>query len=163
MTQQLTWELLKSRDSKNSNRFIVQLGEIEIYNGYGADGHEPLIKSIPLSECPEGANRCLHMDAKWINGSGLQCPDCKQLCFFGTFDALRWVIRQIQLLRASTGCLLSEIKSELARFDFEFSCEYLVQEAINANCCEDCYGRGEKYAGCYLCDAEATGADHTHP
>lgn len=125
----LDWEVLKSRDSKNPNRFIDQLGEIEIWNGYGEDGHGPLIKSIPLEECPENAYRCLHMDAKWINGSGLQCPDCKQLCFFGTFDALRWILRQIQLLRADSGCLLAEIKSELEKNGWEFSYEDLVSSA----------------------------------
>jgi len=164
MTQRLTWEILKSRDSKNPNRFIDLQGEIEFYNGYGEDGCGPLIKSVPLEKCPEDMFRCLHMDAKWITGSGLHCPDCKQRCFFGTFDSLRWIIRQIQLGKCDTGSLLSQVKSSLSEdeeFAWDFSCEYLVQEAINANRCEDCYN-GERYAGCYLCDAEAAGSEFTH-
>ncbi len=126
----LDWQTLKSRDSKNPNRFLINRGEIEIWNGHGEDGCGPWIKSIPLEECPENAHRCLHMDAKWINGSGLQCQDCKQLCFFGTFDALRWIIRQIQLGKSDTGCLLAEIKSDLERCNWEFSCVDLVSEAL---------------------------------
>jgi len=157
MIQRLNWETLKSRDSKHSvNRFLDR-GEIEIWS----DGR---IQCFPVEKCPENASRCLHLDAKWINGFGLQCPDCQQRWFFGTFDALRWVIRQIQLLRSSTGNLLSQVKSSLLEDKdnaWDFSCVDLVQEAIETNRCEDCCD-GEVYAGCYLCDAEAAGADHTH-
>lgn len=155
MTQWLTWEILKSRDSKHPINRFIERGEIEIFSG-------ETIRSFPLDSGPENAHRCLHVDAKWINGYGLQCPDCKQRCFFGTFDTLRWIIRQIQLGKCDTGCLLAQIKSPLSEDGWEFSCEHLVQQAIDANRCEDCYGRGDKYAGCYLCDAEAAGSEFTH-
>jgi hypothetical protein len=78
MSKVLTWEILKSRDSKYAVPSIER-GEIEIWHGPGEDLRGPYIQTLPLEECPENACRCLHLDAKWINGSGLQCPDCEQL------------------------------------------------------------------------------------
>ena len=127
----LDWETLKSRDSKCIDRYLLNRNEIELWNGYG-EYHErgPYISSFPISKCPENAVRCLHFGASFTKNDGLRCPDCKQRFFFGTFDAIRWVVREWKLGRKNPD-LLSLLGKDLLQHEICFILSDFLTKEIN--------------------------------